>query len=179
MAYTTPTTRSTGHLVTAAEWNTDLVENIKFLANPPACRVCHNANQSVGDGAAITVAFNQERFDTDSMHSTSVNNNRITFNTAGLYLVSFVGHLASAADYVSVWAGIRLNGATPIVEQFQGTLADNATPYAINISTVYKFAAADWIEVRFYQNNSASAARNLLVTANTSPEFSATWIGRG
>lgn len=31
MAYTTPTTRSSGDLITASIWNTDLVENIKAL----------------------------------------------------------------------------------------------------------------------------------------------------
>lgn len=34
--YTAPTTRSTGDLVTASIWNTDMVENIKYLKDTPA-----------------------------------------------------------------------------------------------------------------------------------------------
>lgn len=34
MAWTTPTTRSTGDLISASNWNTDLVNNLKYLREP-------------------------------------------------------------------------------------------------------------------------------------------------
>src|SRR5262245_7924090 len=101
MGYTTPTTHSTGDLITASIWNTDLVDNIKFLANPPACRV-YNSDDSNGvvDQTDLAVSFDSERFDTDNMHSTSSNKSRITFNTAGVYVVTFTGMLPSDTTYV-------------------------------------------------------------------------------
>lgn len=47
--YTAPTTRSSGDLVTAAIWNTDLVENIKYLKDTPT----HNGLTVTG---AVTLA---------------------------------------------------------------------------------------------------------------------------
>lgn len=35
MAWTTPTTQTSGALITASTWNTDLVDNLKYLKNAP------------------------------------------------------------------------------------------------------------------------------------------------
>jgi hypothetical protein len=35
MAWTAPTTRTTGELITAAIWNTDIVDNLNILKSPP------------------------------------------------------------------------------------------------------------------------------------------------
>lgn len=149
-----------------------------FQANPPACRVFHNANQSINDNTVTTVTFNSERWDTDSMHSTSVNPERITFNTAGLYIVTFHAAYASAADYDRTTYAIRLNGTTVLAETITTDQDATFNPSA-SVSTVYKFAASDYVEARTYQDNTANAARNLIVAGNQSPEFSATWIGLG
>jgi hypothetical protein len=150
-----------------------------IAADPPACRVFHNANQSINDVTVTTVAFNSERFDTDTMHDTVTNNSRITFTTAGLYLVTFNGGFAAAGDYSSALAQIRLNGVTGIAEVFAGTQADANENYFITISTVYKFAVADYVEARVWQNNTANVARNLVALGNISPEFSAVRLGSG
>ena len=43
MTYTTPTTRVTGELITAAIWNTDIVDNLTYLLARPATE--HTANE--------------------------------------------------------------------------------------------------------------------------------------
>lgn len=177
MPYTVPTTVTTGEFVTAARMNSDWVENIRFLANPPACRVHHSAAQSIANATETTAAFNSERFDTAAMHDTATLNSRITFATAGLYLVTFTGKYATAADYTATTCRIRLNGVTYIAD---GTSERNAAIESrIQTTTLYKFAAGDYIEVRLYQTNSAAAARNLEVSANWSPELMAVWVGLG
>lgn len=148
--------------------------------NPPACRVFHNANQSIAHNTEQTVVFNSERWDTDTMHSTSVNTERITFTTAGLYLVTFSGFWQAAADYTFLYCSLRLNGTTSIA--FGTSAAPHNTAsirHQALLSTVYKFAATDYVEVRVAHANSAVAARTLDVFGNASPEFSATWIGVG
>lgn len=180
MPYTTPTTITTGQLVTASLMNNEWIENIKFLANPPACRVYHNANQSIPDNTDTTLAFNSERYDTASMHDNVTNNSRITIPATGLYIVTFHADVAGGTDYVNIHALVRLNGTTTVAVGTKTSTAGSGGSIAlVNIATVYKFTAADYIEVRMNQDNSANAARNVLVAANYSPEFSATWIGLG
>lgn len=179
MGYTTPTTRASGYIVTAAAWNTDLVENIKFLANPPACRVTHNTTQSLNDAVETTVSFNTERFDTNSMHDTVTNNSRITINTAGIYVVGFHGQFAAANDYVNGYGILRLNGTTYISLAGSDQSVVGISDFQVCTTTLYKFAVNDYIEVRALQNNTASAARNLQQGTAFSPEFWAVWVGLG
>lgn len=180
MAYTAPTTRSTSDLITASIWNTDLVNNISYLANPPTCRVYHNANVSIADSVYAAVAFNSERHKTIAgMHSTVTNNTRITLTDAGVYVVTFCVGYAAAADYISGRASIRLNGTTEIAEQWAGTQTDANDNYYVSVTTIYKFAANDYIEAMAWQNNSANAARNIMSTGNKTPEFAVMWTGLG
>jgi hypothetical protein len=155
-----------------------LGDRVAFLLNPPACRVYHNANQSITDATETTVAFNSERYDTNTMHDTVTNNSRVTFNTAGVYVLTFCGLWPAAADYSLVYATFRLNGATVLDLDQRGTTAFSAN-HTMQLTTTYQFAAADYVEVRVYQDNTANTARNLTVSANYSPELTATWVGLG
>lgn len=47
MAWTAPTTRVTGELITSTIWNTDLVDNLLFLGNT------HDHSGDAGDGAGV------------------------------------------------------------------------------------------------------------------------------
>lgn len=179
MPYVEPTSRATGYLVTAANWNQDVVDNVSFLANPPACRVYHNTTQSIAHGVFQAVVFNSERFDTDSMHSTASNTSRITINTAGLYLVTGHTEFVTATDYTEHLVGFKVNGSTFIAfvrDKDPGTASDTRL---YSVATTWKFAATDYVELFVFQGNGAAAARNLSGTAAYGTEFSATWIGRG
>lgn len=178
--YGTPRTWSSGEVVTAAQLNAELRDWVSALANPPSCRVYHNTTQSLTDNTEATVTFNSERWDTDSMHESVTNPSRVTFNTAGLYVVTFCCQLAAGADYTMAYATLRLNGTTTIAQGINGTIADagSAGPTLV-LSTIYKFAAADYVEVRAYQNNAANTARNILANLNMSPELAAARIGIG
>lgn len=180
MGYTAPTTRATGYLVTAANWNTDLVDNITFLANPPACRVYHSVNQSITHGALTTLAFNSERYDTASLHDTVTNNSRITIPVAGIYTVTTHVVWQADTDYTRRIVDILLNGATLIARK------DDESPGHVvaldegwALTTAYKFAVNDYVEVRVFQQNTSVGANNVMTFANYSPEFAATWIGLG
>lgn len=145
--------------------------------NPPACRAIRTTTQSLTDATITTVLFDSESFDTDSMHSTSVNTDRVTFNTAGVYVVNFNFSIAVSNDYSQIFAAIILNGATRLATY-------SCSPAAFNISqensltAVYKMAAGDFVTAQVYQDNTANAARNLLATP-LAPNLSAVWIGVG
>lgn len=176
MPYVAPATVVTATTITSA-WGNSVKAATDYLANPPACRVYHSATQSLPDVTDTIVAFNSERFDTNTMHDTATNNSRITINTAGVYVVSFTGEVESAADYVYVYSYFRLNGATLIA--ISPISRVGAFGIYTSLSTVYKFAAGDYVQVLIRQDNTANVARNLAAVGNYSPEFAATWIGLG
>lgn len=175
MAYTTPKTWTAGEIVTAANMNQQVRDNISFLANPPACRVYNNANISTTSGAsALALTFNSERYDTDGMHSTSVNTDRITINTAGLYVITADVWFASNATGRRA-AFVNLNGIVTITGLVIS--ATNGDDTDMNLATTYKLAAGDYLQVLVQQNS--GGALNVRGVGNVSPEFSATWVGRG
>lgn len=175
MPYTTPHTITVGELVTVDTMNDEWGGNVAFLANPPACRVYHNAAQASPNLTEQALAMNSERYDTDSMHSTVSNTSRITFNTAGLYVVSGHGRFVAAAAGIRQF-GIRLNGTTYIATHLQA-MPGAGVVVPMSVSTVYKFAATNYVELVSFQDSGGSL--NVESVANTSPEFAATWIGRG
>lgn len=180
MAYTTPATWVAGAVLTAAQLNTQLRDNVSFLANPPACRVYHNAAQTLVNNTPLTVAFNSERYDTNTMHDTSTNNSRITFNTAGLYVVTFNCVMDADNDLNWAYSQIVKNAAlTPIAQATLGAMTDAGLSPSLHVSTIYKFAAADYIQVTVAQKNTSANSKNLGSLADYSPEFAATWIGLG
>lgn len=178
--YGTPRTWVAGERPTAAQFNEEIRDWVAALANPPACRVNHNTTQSINDNTETALVFNSERYDTDSMHSTSSNTSRITFNTAGLYVVGGTAALVNgSADWVRVSLGIRLNGTTSL--GFQTVSDQNGSSHNPHISnvTTYKFAVNDYVELTMLHDNTSNAARNVVSAGNSSPEFWATWIGLG
>lgn len=180
MAYTTPRTWVAGEHPTAAQFNANIRDNVSFLANPPACRVYRATSQSITNNSLTVVTFDTERYDTDSMHSTSSLTSRITINTAGIYVVS--AHIVWQADtdYTRRLFDLLLNGATIIARKSDESAAHGiANDEGWNLSTQYKLAAADYVEVRVFQTNTSAGANNVTAATNYSPEFAATWVGKG
>lgn len=172
MAYVTPITWSTGTDITAARLNQNVRDNVAFLATPPSCRVYNSSNIShSSSGSYQYLTFNNERYDTDTMHSTSVNTGRITFTTAGKYHVGATIEFASNATGVRGLV-IRLNGTTLIASVTVS--ASSATQTNLTAGCDYQFSAADYVEVGAYQSSGGSL--NVSAVGNTSPEFWAHWF---
>lgn len=146
--------------------------------NPPACRVFHSVNQSIADATLAALAFDSERFDTDTMHDTVTNNSRITFNTAGVYSGVANVRFASRSDYLAIDVQIQLNGTTVIAWDREMHAGANVIPI-FSVPFLYKFAATDFIEVVVRHDNTGNVAANVDAAAQYSPEFSAVWVGTG
>ena len=161
--------------VAPASWGDAVRAGLNYLANPPSCRVYNSADQATVNGGFHTVAFNSERWDTDSMHDTVTNNSRITINTAGVYVLhAHINWAASAAGERIV--EFYVNGATEI-----GLIRVNANSTgadtALTIAATYKFATTNYVQVRTYQTSGGSL--NINSGGQFSCEFGATWIGLG
>lgn len=137
----------------------------------PGCRVFNSANIAVNNTTDTYLTFDSERFDTDTMHSTVTNTGRITFTTAGVYTVTGNVRFASTGGGLrESW--IRLNGTTRIAHDDR--LAVTGGDNTCCVTTIYKFAAADYVELGCYQDS--GLARNVVASGNYSPEFSAAWM---
>lgn len=155
---------STNVQAAIAEIGTDLT---------PACRVYHNAAQSIASGSFVPLTFNSERFDTDNMHSTVTNPGRITFTTAGLYLVG--GNIEFAGNAVGTRGMAILHSGTTYIASILQDI-DAATTHELNISAVYAFTAGQYVEL--WAGQTSGGALNVNSGPQYSPEFWAARIGR-
>jgi hypothetical protein len=90
MAFSTPATFVAGNILTAAELNTYVRDNVAWLAtDSPSCRAYNTPGQSL-PASITTLTFNSERYDNAAMHSTVSQTDRITVPSGGdgKYLVA-------------------------------------------------------------------------------------------
>lgn len=114
-------------------------------------RVYKDANQTISNGSWTAVQFNQERFDTDTIHDNATNNTRLTATTAGKYLIGFNGHFA--ADNVG-YRGMRVyvNNTTNIARWQNDALAGSVI-CPVSLVTLYDMSATDYVEFLGYQTS--------------------------
>lgn len=169
--WTTPPNFTTGAVVVEADLDA-LSNDLTFLHEAPSCRVYNSGAISVANNTLVALTFDSERFDTDTNHSTVTNTGRITFTTAGKYLVGAHVKFATNATGRRLLR-LRLNGSTILadVEIQAVTVASTATK--LHVSTLYNFAAADYVEVCVFQDSGSSL--DVQVEGNTSPEAWATF----
>jgi Concanavalin A-like lectin/glucanases superfamily len=135
-------------------------------------RVYNNANISINNNTITALTFNSERYDTDNIHSTSVNTSRLTAMTAGKYVISGSIEWAALPGTNSL-TGIQVNGATWIAST---QIATGSIDYRKqNVSTIYNLAAGDYVELSVFQLTGGSL--NIQTSGNYSPEFSMTKLG--
>lgn len=177
MPFTTPTTRSTGDLITAAQWNTDLVENIKILGNPPRARAVHSTTQSLTSGSWTAISLDTENWDTDGMHSTVTNPARFTAATAGKYQVC--GSIRFATNGTGLRAiGVRVNGtgagAPTVTGVVVAPLSSDVT--VLNMTTEVQLAVGDWVELCGLQT-SGGALNSVNSSGEGNPFCAVRWTG--
>jgi hypothetical protein len=134
----------------AAALNAGVRDVLNFLLTTyPRCHVYNAAGQSIPDSATYNLMlWDAEVYDTDSMHSTSVNTSRITFTTAGLYDIDAMVCFAPAT-YTDLKMQVNLNsggvigGGTALRSMFYDKGAGNAGPFTF----CQFFSAGDYIEV--------------------------------
>jgi hypothetical protein len=174
MPYVPPAAVVTGTTITSA-WGTSVKTGMDYLANPPACRVYHNAAQATVNNVALALSFNSERYDTNTMHDTVTNNGRITIKTAGLYHVyASIEFAANATGFRQIY--FQVNGATIIAASSIPT-PGTGVGAGLVLSTEWKFAVNDYILCVVAQNSGGGL--NVLSGNAYTPEFGASWIGLG
>ncbi len=147
---------------TAPEWFT-----------PPHAQVYNNAAISIADSTFTTLTFNSENYDSDGIHSTSSNTDRLTCVTPGLY-IAFAN-----VQYASNATGFRLvqiNHSTtvsPIGSQWQVAVSGNVT--IVSVSAPVRMTAGSYLTCLVFQNS--GGALDVQRSADYSPNFGMVWVG--
>ena len=150
--YTNLTAVATGDVLTATNFN-NAQTTLNNHTVPPMCKATKNAVQSIPPSAATVITFQTEDYDTDSMHSTT---SRITIDTAGVYTVTgFVLSAASVAAFNYLY--IYKNGAAlPTNTGILAGTKDGGNAIISQITVTLSLAAADYVELAFYHNNTGA-----------------------
>lgn len=115
-----------------------------------SARVFNSADIPVPSDTPTFLTFDSERWDTDSIHDTSVNPGRLTARTAGKYFI-----FAHVAWEESVSSGfevqIRLNGTFPLATEEVGGATTGRIVHSI--ATHYALAAKDYVELLVFQSS--------------------------
>lgn len=166
--YNSFTDVATGDVYTAAAHNL-VLENINNYRVPPSVKLERTTGQVVYDASTATMVWDSEAWDTDAMHDNATNQDRITINTPGIYLViGAVRYTAGISDDSSLT--INLNGS--LVVRDEGGPANTAG--GRTASLMLNLSAADYLTMQVYQNNSANTSR----TTTSGTFFSAAWLGQ-
>lgn len=129
-------------------------------------RVYHDASQSIADSTFTTLAFNSQRWDTDTIHNPAVKNSRLTCKTAGKYaIMASIEWSASGVGRRDI--RIRLNGATSIANIILEAIA--VINQRFFLATIYDLAFNDYVECQVY--HTATVAVSVVSEAQYSPEF--------
>lgn len=174
MALTTPKTWSVGDVLTAADLNAYVRDNIKWaVTDKPRCRVRNSSNIShTSSGNYQALTFDSERVDVGPMHDTGSNTGRLTVPTGGGGFYAIGGNVEFVANATGRRGlQIRLNGSTIIARTEVGA---QTTDFPVSIDTVYQLAAGDYVELMALQASGGSL--NMLATSAYSPEFYAHWL---
>lgn len=151
MAWTTPRTWTTGELVTASIMNLDHRDNLNFLFNGASARVNRSANKSIPSGTLTAIDFDQERFDTDTIHDNITNNTRLTAKTAGKYVI--VGNVNWAVNASGNYRQtmILLDGASVIAVHSHDPNGVHASE--TSISTIWWMLVNQYVELLVQQDS--------------------------
>lgn len=121
------------------------------------CRAKASSNQSISTATWTSVNQGAEDFDTDSFHSTSSNNSRITIpaGLGGKYLVGGSVRFASNATGQRVVRIVKNGTSAPYLAV--GEVVPNSTLSSrAQCQSVVELSAGDYIEIQAYQNSGGS-----------------------
>ncbi len=141
-----------------------------LLVGSVGARVYNSADIALTNNTTTALTFNSERFDTDAMHSTSSNTDRITCQVAGTYVIGAGTRYATNATGVRT-TYIDLNGGTIIGLDTKSAISGTLTDLMVN--TVYALSVGDYVRVIAFQTSGGSL--NVSAVGNFTPEF---WMYR-
>ena len=123
----------------------------RFLPKQAMVRVTKSATQSITTSTETSLTFDQESFDTDSLHDNATNNSRLTASVTGKWIVN--GTVQFAANNTGYrQAKILKNGTTVYAHErsLTNTAGDDSM---VSLTDIVDLAAGDYVELTVFQNS--------------------------
>ncbi len=157
MPWTAPKTWATNEVVTAANMNTHLRDDMAWLGtDKPRCEARRSASQSISTSTPTAIQFNDsDIYDVGGMHDPAVNNTRLTVPAggAGLYLVG--GRTGWESNNTGLRAiDIRLNGTSTGAFERWPTVQNTNTFHFIQ--WMVPMVAGDYVDLAVTQDSGVS-----------------------
>lgn len=140
--------------VAPAAWGDQARDNDEFLIDPPTCSVFDTSSPSLTHDTVTVLNANSENYDNNAMHSTVSNTSRITFQTAGRYLLTAVLVFA-ANNSGNRGFNFRINGTTTLNMTLHPASSSGALTTNQSGARTYVASAGDYAEVTAYQSSGA------------------------
>lgn len=110
--------------------------------------------QTLTGSSGTAVTWNQEAYDTDSMHSTVTNTSRLTCTTAGKYLItSCLRFAANATGHRGCYYQAHIGSSDYYLAADRRLNCGASFPTDIVMSTVYDFGVGDYVEIYAEQDS--------------------------
>ena len=135
-------------------------------------RVYNNADLTIATAEWTNLTFNSEDFDTDTIHDTSTNTDRLMCKSAGVYLAVFNARFDTNATGERQ-AQIRLDDTTPL--SYMIAFSEATTNATFLLTVVLELSVNQFLTVRV--NQSSGGNLNIDSTSGVSPYFSMHRIG--
>lgn len=140
----------------------------------PRARVFNSTTQIIANNSNVNRVFNSETYDTDAMHSTSSNTDRLTCVVPGVYMIGYSAGFGAGLLATVVLAGWMESSAGGGRRGFTQMSANNANGVVLTGTDVLVMAVGDYVTNVVYQNSGANA--NTDGTSNLT--FWANYMGR-
>ena len=176
MAWNGTRTWTSGEVVSAANLNTYISQNLDALATPPFCDVYATAPGSTS-GTANTqtaISFDSEIADTATMHNPVSNPTRVTVPIDGLYHVEAGAIVQSAATNFYFRGFITLNGSAPTSLYPCAWVPVGATYVSLTESRYIRATANQYFEFFVLASNASVPIVN---NNNLRPFMQVRWMG--
>lgn len=158
MAWSAPRTWVATNVLTAAQLNTDVRDNMLWLGTRKGFKIRRVAVQSIATGTTTAVTFDTEDSDTDAFGAVAATTYTIPTGLDGLYAITADAVFAAAA------------GTTPFLRIIAGGVSHDF-PMASAVSdgsatVVVPLAATNTIGVSVFQNSGGSVNVTATLWAN-------------
>lgn len=186
MAYVTPTTRASGYKVPASVWNSDVVHNMKMLAEGGWMIRSNSAVQAIPSGAWTPVNFNTLVAASTLLppiYSTS--DDEFNFQAVGRYAISVAAAYAQSTNstvgqfrLISIASATGAGAGAPIVSHFVSPPDSTATYVAMHAHGELRISSTTQkMVIKTFQDSGA----NLNLAANSTDagiRVSMRWVGK-
>ena len=161
IVWTTPKSWSVGELVTAANLNLHVRDNMNFLYNIPRYRAFRTTALSITNATTIGLDCDSQRYDIGGLFAPT--DNSFTTNVTGLWTMMCGYQLVSGT-----WGGVQSclisTGVTTIAEIMWQRNSTNAEEQSLSVTGHKVLSASTVVDNTGWQNS--GSARNTTITVD-------------